>query len=171
MKLIRFSEISEAQYLVYIKEWESRAEIIVPNCVARKNEGFTELQEKWRADELQQPNRPEIVPSTLYFLIDAENRIVGAIAFRHYLNEKLLVSGGHIGYGVRFTERKKGYASIMLGMLLEKLKNDSNEKYLLTCDNDNTASYKTIESCNGVLENIIEDEGKLKRRYWISKEI
>lgn len=167
MRLIRFSEITEAQYLDYIEEWEGRGELIVPSCVARNNETFSVVQEKWRADEIQHPDKPEIVPSTLYFLIDAENRIVGAIAFRHYLNKKLLVSGGHIGYGVRFTERKKGYASIMLRMLLEKLKNDSNEKYLLTCDNDNTGSYKTIESCNGILENIIEDEGKLKRRYWI----
>jgi len=40
---------------------------------------------------------------------------------------------------------------------------------LITCDDDNTGSWKIIEKNGGILDNKINDprDGKLVRRYWI----
>lgn len=96
--------------------------------------------------------------------------LVGRLAIRHTLNDFLLKIGGHIGYGVVPEFRRKGYAKAMLTLSLPIAKQLGIHKVLVTCDDDNIGSIKTIEACNGILENKIEvSEGKpLKRRYWIS---
>jgi len=79
--------------------------------------------------------------------------------------------GGHLGYSVRPSERRKGYAKTMLKAALDICKNNGIEKVLITCLEDNIASAKTIESCGGILEQIIYDDVSYKanmKRYWIS---
>ena len=90
--------------------------------------------------------------------------LAARVNLRHTLNDFLLKVGGHIGYGVIPSYRRKGVATAMLQGALKECVNLGLRKVLVTCDDDNIASVKTIESANGVLENILNS----KRRYWIS---
>ena len=109
-----------------------------------------------------------LVPSSTYLGIrEKDNYIVGMIDIRHYLNEYLTQVGGHIGYGVRKTERNKGYAKQMLKLALEKCKELKIKKVLITCDEDNIASEKVILSVNAKLEDIRNVDGENKKRFWI----
>ena len=109
-----------------------------------------------------------LVPSSTYLAVrEKDNYIVGMIDIRHYLNEYLTQVGGHIGYGVRKTERNKGYAKQMLKLALEKCKELKIKKVLITCDEDNIASEKVILSANAKLEDIRNVDGENKTRFWI----
>ena len=109
-----------------------------------------------------------LVPSSTYLGVrEKDNYIVGMIDIRHYLNEYLTQVGGHIGYGVRKTERNKGYAKQMLKLALEKCKDLKIKKVLITCDEDNIASEKVILSANAKLEDIRNVDGENKKRFWI----
>ena len=109
-----------------------------------------------------------LVPSSTYLEVrEKDNYIVGMIDIRHYLNEYLTQAGGHIGYGVRKTERNKGYAKQMLKLALEKCKELKIKKVLITCDEDNIASEKVILSANAKLEDIRNVDGENKKRFWI----
>lgn len=168
MRLVEFTNILEEQYLSYINEWEQTGEGIVPSATKRNNLSFNELIQKWHSDKTDESYKKGFVPSTLYFLVDDNERILGAIHLRHELNERLMQNGGHIGYGVRPSERNKGYASLMLNLLLTKIRDKGFTKVLVTCDDDNVGSFKTIEKNNGILQDKVEFEGVLTRRYWIN---
>lgn len=110
------------------------------------------------------------VPSTFLFAFDA-SRIVGRVAIRHELNDFLLRVGGHIGYVVVPEFRRRGYATEMLRQSLEIANRRLGiDRVLVTCDDDNVGSIKTIEKNGGVLENVVvgPDLGAPKRRYWIN---
>lgn len=94
---------------------------------------------------------------------------MGRLAIRHSLNDFLLKIGGHIGYGVVPQFRRMGYAKKMLELALPIAKELGVTKVLLTCDDNNLGSIKTIEANGGQLENTVASgDGKpLKRRYWI----
>jgi predicted acetyltransferase len=112
--------------------------------------------------------KPEWVEMSQFVLIDKEKElIIGMINIRHYLNEYLSKFGGHVGYSVRPSQRNKGYAKVMLELAKQYLQEKGLKKILLTCDDTNIASIKTIESCGGLLENKIDKNSSLIRRYWI----
>jgi len=107
------------------------------------------------------------VPSSIYFAVVNE-KIVGIVHIRHDLNEHLLNVGGHIGYSVRPTERRKGYATEILRLALEKCRKLGIKKALVTCNSNNTGSEKVILKNGGVKENeFLEDNGTVVLRYWI----
>jgi predicted acetyltransferase len=91
------------------------------------------------------------VPQTTYWLT-VGGRLVGMGKLRHYLNDNLRISGGHIGYAIRPSERGKGYGTIILKELLKKAKAKGISEVLLTVNEDNTPSRKVIEANNGLLE-------------------
>ena len=111
---------------------------------------------------------PGFVTAHTFFALD-DNKIVGIINARHELNDYLLNFGGHIGYSVRKSERRKGYAKKMLNYTSEFLFSLGLEKILITCDKNNIASKRTIESCGGILENEVIEESRITLRYWIYK--
>ena len=109
------------------------------------------------------------IPSTLYLTVrKSDNKIVGNLQIRHFLNEKLLNYGGHIGDSVRPSERRKGYATEQIRLALEKCKKLGIDNVLMDCDKTNIGSAKAIQNNGGVLENEIYVENELIQRYWIS---
>jgi predicted acetyltransferase len=112
--------------------------------------------------------KPGYVPDTVYWLID-EGEYIGRVSIRHYLTKELEELGGHIGYLIRPTMRKKGYGKEILRLALEKARDMGLSRVLLTCDEDNTASIKIIETHGGKFESKVEDNngGAAKLRYWI----
>lgn len=168
MKLIEpYLELKD-KYIDYIEEWEESGEKIIPYASTRRGMSYEELLSAWVADKTDQVYEKGFVPATIYFLVDDKNNILGTLHFRHELNDMLLTYGGHIGYGIRPSERRKGYATLMLKLALEMANDKGYEKVLITCDEHNIGSARTIEKNGGVLENIVdvEDEGPTKR-YWI----
>ncbi|GAB3938061.1 GNAT family N-acetyltransferase [Micromonospora vulcania] len=96
------------------------------------------------------------------------DRILGAIALRHELNDYLLRVGGNIGYGIRPSARRRGLATWALGRMLDEARALGLDRVLVTCEEQNIASAKTIERHGGVLEDVRDTELGPARRYWIT---
>ena len=99
-----------------------------------------------------------------YYWITEDDEFVGYLALRHTLTPWLLEEGGHIGYAVRPSRRGQGHASRALALSLGPAAALGLDRVLLTCDDDNVASRRTIEGAGGVYE----DTRNGKRRYWIT---
>lgn len=93
--------------------------------------------------------------------------MVGAVNIRHRLNEQLLLNGGHIGDGVRPSERGKGIGTRMITLALEECKKLGIRDVLMVCDKENAASARTIQKNGGILENEVLADGVAEQRYWI----
>ena len=111
-----------------------------------------------------------LVPAYTYFLIrEDDNKLIGMIDLRLGLNDYLRNYGGHIGYSIRPTERKKGYNKINLYLILQVAKDNNLEKVLITCADSNDGSRKTILSLGGEFEknNFDESDNETMELYWI----
>lgn len=125
----------------------------------------------WLVKECEKPDNTLLgVQASTYFAVRvSDGTVVGCIELRHTLNESLAVIGGHIGYSVVPLERRKGYATKMLELVLLEAKKAGLDKVMLTCDTDNVSSCKTIERCGGKREQetpfVLDGETYFK--YWI----
>jgi predicted acetyltransferase len=113
-----------------------------------------------REEETPRP-RAYVASTELWMAEDGE--YVGRISLRHELNEALYEWGGHIGYAVRPTARRRGFATVALREMLGLCRTRGLDPVLVTCDADNEPSRRTIEGAGGEYEDT--REGKL--RYWI----
>lgn len=170
IRLVYPSKEYEKKAFEYIQEFlEYNSEINGTGGLDRYN-NYDEWLLKVDKD-LDLPNIPEgRVPANTYFFVRmADNKIVGMINIRHKLNEFLFNEGGNIGYSIRPTERKKGYATLMLKLGLQKCRELNLNKILITCDKINVASSKVIQNNNGILENEVYSEtfSEIIQRYWI----
>ena len=148
--------------------WNATGEKIVPYAIRVMD--YHDFERYCDAIELKEP-RGGLVPSSTFFCLDEERNImVGAVNIRHYLNDSLLLNGGHIGDGVRPSERRKGIATAMIGLALEKCQKLGIDKVLMVCSKDNIGSAKSIIKNGGVLENEVYEDDVLTQRYWISIE-
>ena len=98
-----------------------------------------------------------------YLWMLVEDQIVGRISLRHELTPWLREVGGHIGYAVRPSARRRGHATAALRQMLRVAADRGLDPVLVTCDADNLGSRRVIEACGGVLE----DQRGLKLRFWI----
>lgn len=103
-----------------------------------------------------------------YWWIAEEQTYLGCITLRHALNDFLLRAGGHVGYAVRPTARGRGLAAWALRMIFPHARGVGIDRLLVTCDDTNAASARTIENVGGVLEDVRQTELGLIRRYWIT---
>ena len=113
---------------------------------------------------------PDFVPVTQYIYVrESDMKIVGVIQIRHYFNDYLEKYAGHIGYSVCPSERRKGYATQMLRLILPECKKLGIERVLICCIQGNEGSRKTILKNGGVYESTVyeEDRDIYLERYWI----
>ena len=112
----------------------------------------------------------DLVPATQFIYVREEDgRVVGMLQIRHYFNDHLRLYGGHIGYSVRPSERRKGYATAMLHDALPHCRELGITDVLISCLTDNEGSRRTILANGGVYESTVH-EPELNRdldRYWI----
>lgn len=111
----------------------------------------------------------KVVATQFFYVRKSDNKIVGMIQVRHYFNEYLEKYAGHIGYSVRPGERRKGYAKSMLKEALKFCKEIGLERVMVTCEESNIGSEKTILANGGVFEYTIHqpEENINLKRYWI----
>ena len=139
------SDLQE-EYLDFYNEWKDSGETMIPWVISKNPANFPAMVQEL-LDAHNGINIPETwVPDSTYWLVTNNNRIVGAVNIRHSLTEHLFNAGGHIGYGIRPSERRKGYATKLLALSLEK----------------------TILHNGGLRDDdFTEEDGNVVRRYWI----
>lgn len=165
LKLIKATKEYQNQIIDMLEEWNAADEKIIPYTIRRLD--YHDFEYYCRNLEIKDSSNG-LVPDSTFFCLDEErNIIVGAVNIRHYLNESLLLDGGHIGDGVRPSERRKGIATKMIHLALEECKKLGIQKVLMVCDKDNIGSAKSIIRNGGVLENEITVDGIVEQRYWI----
>ena len=167
LKLVKFNASYAAQLMDMMDEWTSANEEIIPWAIRKCD--YHDL--KAYADSLEVKNASEgYVPDSTFFCLDTErNRFVGAVNIRHYLNERLLAGGGHIGDGIRPSERGKGLGTKMIALALEECDKLGIKRVLMCCNKDNLASARTIQKNGGVLQDEISADGEIVQRYWIER--
>ncbi|AIY75316.1 TPA: GNAT family N-acetyltransferase [Bacillus tropicus] len=156
------------EYLDFYNEWKDSGETMIPWVISKDPSNFPAMVQEL-LDAHNGVNLPQSwVPDSTYWLVTDNNRIVGTVNIRHSLTEHLFNAGGHIGYGIRPSERRKGYATKLLELSLEKTKKLNITRALVVCDEVNTASEKTILHNGGVRDDdFIEADGNVVRRFWI----
>jgi predicted acetyltransferase len=143
----------KAEALEYIKEIlnVNKSDTDGTNKLKHYLDNYEGWLEKIENDERIIPSE-ESVPSKTFFLIrENDNKIIGMIHIRLTLNKMLADIGGHIGYSIRPTERRKGYNKINLYLGLIECQKNGLEIIMLDCLKDNIGSSKTIEALGGYL--------------------
>ena len=166
LKLVKASKEYRTQITEMLDEWYASGEKIIPYTIRRLDHRDFEY---YCANLEVKDTSSGLVPDSTFFCLDEDRDImVGAVNIRHYLNEALLQSGGHIGDGVRPSERRKGIATQMIGLALQECKKLGIDRVLMVCDKDNVGSAKSIMNNGGVLENEVVVDGCVEQRYWIA---
>lgn len=130
-------------------------------------EGFARFVQSLRDGERGVGLPQGWVPCTTFWIVESgvPDTVLGSLALRHNLNNDFLAEyGGHIGYGVRPSARRRGIAAAALQASLPRARALGLQRVMLTCDDDNAASRRTIESGGGVFERMAGQ----RRRYWMS---
>ena len=119
---------------------------------------------------MEDRSNPRTVPCLQYGLFE-DHCLLGLVQIRLELRGYLARCGGHIGYCVRPSRRRQGYAKAMLRLALDVCRQEGLDRVLITCLDKNIASARTIESCGGKLESLVFDNENHRanlRRYWIT---
>ena len=166
MKLVKLSYEYKQQLFDMMEQWLLVEQDFSPYMIRRND--YHDFDYYLANLEIKKEQEGRVPDSTFFCLDTDRNIFVGAINIRHYLNEELLYTGGHIGDGIRPGERRKGYATAMIGLGLEECRKLGITKVLMTCDKDNIGSARSIMNNGGVLENEVMEDGVLEQRYWIT---
>lgn len=168
VRLVKPTMKLKEEYMSFYQDWKESNEEMVPRVITKDPQNFEGMIDFLHNNE-EGINIPDgWVRDSTYWLVAENSRIVGAVNIRHQLSERLLNSGGHIGYGIRPSERQKGYATQMLALALEKTTDLGITKALVVCDSDNLASKRTIINNGGIQdEDYVEENGNIINRFWI----
>lgn len=165
LKLVKFGKEYTIQLNEMMDEWTAANEKIIPWSIRKCD--YHDVSRYIESLEVKEPHG-KYVPDSTFFCLDTERNIfVGAVNIRHYLNDKLIFSDGHIGDGIRPKERGKGLGTKMVALALDECRKLGIRDVLMCCDKSNIASARTIEKNGGILENEVLDDGVPVLRYWI----
>jgi len=165
LEIIPAYKLTKKHLIEMLDEWYAAGEKIIPYAI--RYHDYHDFQYYMDNLELKEV-RDGLVPDSTFFCLDEERDIfVGAVNIRHYLNDALLQTGGHVGDGVRPSERRKGVATQMIAMALEECRKLGIDRVLMICDKENIGSAKSIQKNGGILENEMVVNGKEIQRYWI----
>ncbi|QHT46972.1 GNAT family N-acetyltransferase [Bacillus sp. SB49] len=157
-------------YINYYKEWLESGETMIPWVIEKDPYAFDEMIEFLENNERGVYLPPGWVPDTTYWMMDKQERIIGVTNIRHKLTDRLRKEGGHIGYGIRPSERRNGYATTLLRLSLEKAWEMKITDVLVVCDQWNTGSWKAILKNGGKEDqDFVEEDGNVVKRFWISR--
>ena len=172
MILISPKEQFQETYLSYISEFKANDEPLIPFPLSYSFKGFTTLITRLDSDSRGIDISDGFVPSSSFWMIDSEGRILGLSNLRHSLTKNLKREGGHIGYSIRPSFRGNGIGKLLLQETLIKAKEQGLMKVLITCDKDNKRSAKVIQANGGRLdsEEFIAERNEIIQRYWITME-
>ena len=171
LRLVRPTEVYAEQVMQYKAEMQRNGDTL-DGCAGLEDVQFFA---EWADFEnrLRRKYGEGYVPSEVFLAVRAEDdHLVGILDYRHPLTPFLKQFGGHIGYSVAPSERRRGYAGEMLRQALAVCREYGESRVLLTCDKTNEASRRTIVKNGGVLENEVPDtvglcDGGIIQRYWI----
>lgn len=167
LSLVRPTVDLKEEYLDFYQEWVESGEDMIPWVISKDPSDFEAMIQFLSNNEKGEGIPENWVPDSTFWLV-VDGKVIGAVNIRHRLTEKLLKCGGHIGYGIRPNERRKGYAKQMLAFALQKAKELGIEKALVVCDEGNIASEKTILKNGGVPDSkFVEEDGNVIHRFWI----
>lgn len=170
IELVRLTPQYREQLFEMLTEWKADIENnrTNPSPYTIFRNDFHDFDYYLQNLETKEGNADGYVPDTTLFCLDKDRNIfVGAVNIRHYLNETLLKTGGHIGDGIRPSERRKGYATAMISLALQECRKLGISRVLMCCDRNNIGSAKSIIRNGGVLENEVVENGIPVQRYWI----
>ena len=163
----RLPELKDKEILQeYVQEHRENQEYGISASMGLASSDYSEWVEKIRNNAL---NGDDQWGKSLLYLCFHEDRLVGLLSIRYELPESLSWKYGDIGYGVRPSERQKGYATEMLGYALSVCKEKGMSKVILGCYKDNLASAATITKNGGVLtvENDNYEEDRISQYYQV----
>jgi predicted acetyltransferase len=168
LRLIEPTEELREEYIAYLEEFIDAGEPHLARGLDEARAGFEAHLQGLRDAAAGVGLRAGLVPWDTYWLVRGR-RVLGSSNLRHRLTAGLRVEGGHIGYRVRPSERRKGYGRRLLAMTLEKARERGMERVMVTCDEDNVGSARIIEANGGrrTGEGISPRTGKRVLQYWI----
>lgn len=169
--LQRPSEDYAAQIMEYRQEFLDAGESMDGCGSLRQTEDALEYIKSCRDKEDPATVPAHLVPATQFFLTrKKDNKLIGMIQVRHYFNEYLEKYAGHIGYSVRPSERRKGYAKAMLAMVLPYCRELGITRVLVSCVDGNLGSERTILANGGVYESTVREPSGNRdlKRFWIT---
>lgn len=161
-------ESRREESIAYLQEYGTAGETWGQVALAEVRRDFFGFARRVREWERGQGCPPDGVPTSVFLLMRGP-RILGECTLRHALTDALRDDGGHISYGIRPSERDKGYATYLLRLVLDEARRRGMKRVLLTCDKSNLASARVIHKNGGFLdgEGISQQRSKLIQRYWI----
>lgn len=170
-KLVQPSLEYKKQAIEYIQEQnEYNSPINGVGGLNRYLEDYEGWLEKLEEDRNRQITEERVPAETFFLIRENDNKIVGMINIRFALNKKLRKVGGHIGYSIRPTERRKGYNKINLYLGLLECQKHGIKRVMLSCNKENLGSAKTIQSFDAELEREFYDDETYhcqEQVYWI----
>jgi predicted acetyltransferase len=157
-------------YRGVVREFLERGEKLVPFPLTFPNEDFPAFLERLSACARGEDLPDGFVPHSTYWLVRGGVEVVGVSNLRHRLTNALRCEGGHIGYGVRPTARRQGFANSLLRHTLVRAREMGLQEAWLTCGKGNDASVRTILRNGGlfVSEEFLPSRGEVIQRYRIS---
>lgn len=175
MKMVFPTMAYKDKAIEYINEfYEYGSEINGSGALDRflQESTYEEWLKKVLADmDIANNEKPRVPALTYFFVREEDDEILGMVNIRMALNDFLRKEGGHIGYCIRPTERRKHYATDMLNAALKVCDTVGISEVILTCDKENSASAGVIRNCGGELESEFNSEtfNETIQRYLIRR--
>jgi predicted acetyltransferase len=168
IKLVKPDIAFKTQYMEMYNAWGPPEEERHPWVVDEDPQDFKTFVARINGYSVKGPEGFDVPSTTLWAYDEARDKLVGVVNIRHHINfPSLSLYGGHVGYGVREDERRKGYATAILSETLKECKKLGLDRILISCDRDNVGSRRTIEKNGGIFDREVEVDGSPVMRFYI----